>query len=244
MNIIHSLAITSILTSTSALANINLTAKDGFTLKGQYFSAPSSSDSAVLMLHQCNYNQTMYKNIGKQLASNRIHALSIDFRGFGESATTQYDVRTLSQLSTEQRRKAWQDMSAHWPSDVQIAYQFLKDKVGAQGKIGVIGASCGGSQAIELALNNQIAAIGFFSSAQNDKNIEKYTNSLSGKPTLIIAAEEDGRTYTSAQALFVEAKHSNSKFLAYKGKDHGYPLLDKDSNLTPAIVTWFSHQIN
>ncbi|KZN64972.1 alpha/beta hydrolase [Pseudoalteromonas luteoviolacea] len=244
MKIIYSLMLTTALASTSAHANIQLTAKDGFAIKGEYFSSPSTSKGAVLMLHQCNYNQSMYNRIGKLLANNHIHALSIDFRGFGESKSVKYDVSNMSTLSTERRRKVWQDMSAHWPSDVQIAYDFLRKKVGAQGKIGVIGASCGGSQAIELGINNQIAAISFFSSAQSEKNIKKYTASLSNTPTLIIAADEDGRTYTSAQSLFIEAQHRNSKFLAYKGKEHGYPLLDKDSNLTDAIVTWFSHQIN
>jgi hypothetical protein len=38
--------------------------------------------------------------------------------------------------------KAWDALSTHWPDDVQLAYGYLKDKVAAEGLIGVIGASC------------------------------------------------------------------------------------------------------
>ncbi|KZN31624.1 hypothetical protein N474_22110 [Pseudoalteromonas luteoviolacea CPMOR-2] len=243
MNFIKHLVITTLVISTSTMANIQLKAKDGFNIVGTYFSTDPSSQAAVLMLHQCNYNQTMYKNIGKQLSNNGVHALSIDFRGFGKSKNQTFDVSKFANLGTEKRREAWRAMSAHWPSDVQIAYNYLKDKVGKTGKIAVIGASCGGGQAIELSKNNSLAAIGFFSSAQSDERINQYVETLSDKPTLIIAADEDGRTYTSAQRLFVEANHRNSQFLAYKGEEHGYPLLDKDVNLKNTIVNWLSAQV-
>jgi len=41
---------------------------------------------------------------------------------------------------------------------------------------------------------------------------------LATKPTLIIAAEEDDKTFTSAQALFVAAQHPQSKMLPLKAK--------------------------
>lgn len=243
-NVLKTLSVVLLVSSLSAqAAKLTLTADDGFALKADYYQTQQQSDRAVLMLHQCNYNRIMYNDIGEQLAKQGVHALSLDFRGFGESSNEQFDIEKVQALPQEQRRAAWQEMSANWPKDVQKAYDFLKNKMSDKGVVGVIGASCGGGQAITLAENNPIKSLSFFSSAQREENIERYKKALSEKPTLIIAAQEDGRTYTSAQSLFEHAKHKNSRFVAYKGNDHGYPLLDKDKNLSTQIATWFVSQL-
>lgn len=94
-----------------------------------------------------------------------------------------------------------------------------------------------------MAENNAINVISFFSSGQREENIDRYSALLAEKPTLIIASEEDGGTYTSAQTLFKRAKNSNSRFIVYKGGDHDYPLLDKDRHLATNIVSWLNHQL-
>lgn len=223
--------------------SITLTTEEGFELKADYYQSQIKSNRAVLMLHQCNYNRTMYHDIGKQFAEQGIHALSLDFRGFGESKNTAYNIDNVQALPQEERRAAWQKMSEHWNKDVQQAFDYLISKVAKKPIVGVIGASCGGSQAIDFAENNAVSAISFFSSGQREGNIERYSKFLSEKPTLIIAAEEDSFTYQSAQALFEQAKNASSKFLAYKGGDHGYPLLAKDVNLEASIVSWFNEQL-
>ncbi|KGJ86849.1 alpha/beta hydrolase [Colwellia psychrerythraea] len=234
--------------ATSFAADITLTTSDKFSLKGDYYQGKTvkqnSTNHAVLMLHQCNYNRTMYNNIGEQLAQRGIHALSIDFRGFGESVNNIFNVKNLRKLPKEERNKAWSNMSSHWPDDVQLAFDYLTEKVGDQGKVGIIGASCGGSQAITLAEKENISAIGFFSSSQSDKNIARYNKVLATKPTLIIASQDDGRTFTSAGQLFITAKHANSKMISYKGSKHGYPLLDSDKQLAQTIVAWFVNELN
>ncbi len=227
----------------SNATELTLTTDEGFHLKASYYQSKKESERAVLLLHQCNYNRTMYNNIGKQLAEQGIHALSLDFRGFGESVNEEFNVEKVQALPREERRKAWGKMSAHWPSDVQLAFNHLTSKLSGKGIIGVIGASCGGSQAITLAENNLIDAIGFFSSGQRDENIARYKKILAAKPTLIIASEEDTGTYESAQKLFKIATDENSKFIAYKGGAHGYPLLDKDNQLASYIVGWLDSQL-
>jgi dienelactone hydrolase len=224
-------------------ADITLTAEQGFELKASYYQSNKKSDRATLLLHQCNYNRTMYNDIGQQLAKRGIYALSLDFRGFGGSANDEFSAEKLQSLPRDERRKAWQKMSAHWPSDVQLAYDHLKSKMSDKGVIAVVGASCGGSQAITLAEKNPVKVIGFFSSGQRDENIARYKKILADKPTLIIASEEDRGTYASAKKLFSTTTNAHSKFIAYKGSDHGYPLLDKDSQLATTIVSWLDSQL-
>lgn len=223
--------------------DLTLTTKKGFELKASYYQSNNTSDRAVLLLHQCNYNRTMYNDIGQQLADSGIHALSLDFRGFGDSATKEFSAEKLQQLPREERREAWGKMSSHWPSDVQLAYNHLKSKMSDKGIVGVVGASCGGSQAITLAENNPISLIGFFSSGQRDENVARYKKILADKPTLIIASEEDRGTYESAQKLFTTTTNTSSKFIAYKGEAHGYPLLDTDTQLASYMVAWLNSQL-
>lgn len=224
-------------------SSLDLTTDQGVRLKADYFQSVKDSERGVLMLHQCNYNRSMYDKIGEQLAQKGIHALSLDFRGYGESVSDEFDMEKIRALSHEKRGDARQAMTAYWPKDVQLAYDYLRSKVSKDGNIGIIGASCGGSQAITLAENSPIKAISFFSSGQRVQNINRYKAVLADQPTLIIAAQEDGGTYTSAQQLFAAAKHGNTKFIAYKGDDHGYPLLDKDKHLSSSIVNWFDSQL-
>jgi hypothetical protein len=76
------------------------------------------------------------------------------------------------------------------------------------------------------------------------EKIERFERLLADKPTLIIASEGDGGNYTSAQKLFAAANNGNSRFISYKGEDHGYPLLDRDKHLATSIVSWFDSQLH
>jgi len=224
--------------------DLTLTTDKGFALKTSYYESNHANDRAVLLLHQCNYNRSMYNDIGQQLSEQGIHALSLDFRGFGESANEEFSVEKVQAMPRKERRAAWQKMSAHWPSDVQLAYDHLTSKLSDKGIVGVLGASCGGSQAITLSENNPINVIGFFSSGQRDENIARYKKTMAGKPTLIIASEGDTGTYESAQELFKTSTNDSSKFIAYKGSEHGYPLLDRDKQLASYIVGWLDSQLS
>ncbi|MFT7561511.1 MAG: esterase/lipase [Flavobacteriales bacterium] len=189
-------------------------------LKASYFEPQQGSTRAVLMLHQCNSDRSMYDVIGPELGRRGAHALSMDFRGFS--------------------------IFGDWPKDVQLAYDFLRNKIGENGKIGVIGASCGGDQAKILVKNNSINVLAFFSSSvvdeKNKDSIADYASTLAKMPTLFISAENDF-TYNGTKEAASINTHKSSLFLSYEGNLHGYPLLDKYSDLTQKIVEWFSKNL-
>lgn len=229
--------------TTSHANELTLSSINDFNLKASFYRSNIESNRAVLLLHQCNYNRTMYNDIAQQLSKQGIHALSLDFRGFGDSINGEFNVNNIRVLPKKERSDAWQKMSSHWPSDVQLAYDYLKNKLSGDGVVGVIGASCGGSQAITLAEKNPVEVIGFFSSGQPDKSIARYKKILGAKPTLIIASEGDEGTYESAQKIFKTTTNTNSKFIAFKGVEHGYPLLDADPQLASYIVSWLDQHL-
>ncbi len=222
----------------SQATELTLTTEQGFELKADYYQPENAEERAVLLLHQCNFNRTMYDDIGKGLSLRGVHALSLDFRGFGGSINEETDRKKFG-------RSALLGYMKHWPKDVQLAYNFLRQKVGKDGIIGVVGASCGGRQTKIVAENNPINAISFFSSNvvhnDDDETIADY-KSISKKPTLFISAEEDG-TFDGTQRAFTLNENVNSKFISYKGGAHGYPLLEQDKHLSNTMVDWFDSNL-
>ena len=243
---LHRLMLLAACLTVSNIANaekVNLSTHDKFPLIGEYFKPNAPKDKAVLMLHQCNYNRTMYDEIGKNLAEQGIHALSLDFRSYGESVKGKMNQQHIRTLPEDERDKVWDTLWETWQQDTQVAYALLQSKFKGNGTIGIIGASCGGSQGLALMEKKEVKAMSYFSSGQNEERIARYKNQFSGMPTLIIAAKDDGFTYTSAQKLFELATNPNSKLIAYSAGGHGYPLLAKDPTLAAQIATWFSKQL-
>jgi len=217
-----------------------------FELKADYFQPKEPTNRAVLLLHQCNFNRAMYDGVGKELSLRNIHALSLDFRWFGESVDEKTNLKELAKAPRKEGQNPWAIVMEFWPQDVQLAYDFLREKVGEAGLIGVVGASCGGNQAEMLAENNSVNAISFFSSAvvngKDEKSIIKYNSSLSEIPTLFISAEKDG-TYIGTQKAFSLNSSMKSKFISYKGNRHGHPLFKQDTHLEESIAEWFDSNL-
>src|SRR4029453_6041228 len=89
-------------------ATSDVAAPDGVTLKGTLFGS-TSPGPAVLLLHQCDDRRTVWDALGRRLAAAGITALSIDYRGFGESGGPRYDT-----LSNEQKAAV---QANGWPGD-------------------------------------------------------------------------------------------------------------------------------
>src|SRR5262249_13248606 len=114
---------------------VDVGAPDGMTLKGTLF--PSASPGpAVLLLHQCDDQRTVWDPLGQRFAAAGITALAIDYRGFGESGGPRYDT-----LSNEQKAAV---TATAWAGDFDAAFAFLSRQSGVDaGRIGPAGGSCG-----------------------------------------------------------------------------------------------------
>ena len=221
---------------------IQMDGKDGFKLYGDYTAANVNSSKGVLMLHQCNADRSMYQGLAKSLAAKGISSMSLDFRGYGDSVVDGNSIASMRKKASsrqeysEMMKKA--GIGMHRVDDVEIAYQYLVAKLGDNAKVSLIGASCGGGQAILLAEKHQVSSFVFFSSGMNEDYIEKF-NKLSDVPTLIIAAQEDEYTYKSSKQIFEAAKSDKTRLLSYKGSGHGHPLFKQDPHLENTMVNWF-----
>ena len=212
-------------------ASVEIAAADGLMLEGTYWSAPGPGPG-VLLLHQCNMDRWSWQPLAEALARNGIHVLAFDFRGFGESKGTGPDFSKSGEKL--------------WPSfldDVDRMVAFFRTMPDVDGeRFGVMGASCGGSQALLLALRDpKVKALGFLSSSlpwiePGDVVQFEVNRSL---PILAIASEGDAETFDKTRGLFERSKDPLSKAVLYKGNLHGVPLFEHDPGLVDSIVKWF-----
>ena len=92
----------------------------------------------------CNTTRTSWEPLARQLAAAGIHALSFDYRGFGESGGDRFD--------PARAHEAQRIVNDNWPGDIDTAYEFLLAQPGVdRTRVGAAGGSCGVTHAARLA---------------------------------------------------------------------------------------------
>src|SRR4030095_10171505 len=89
----------------------DITAPDGTMLKATYYAA-AKPGPGVLLLHMCNSNRKAWEPVASQLGAAGIHALALDYRGFGESKGDRFE---------NDFQKQQQVVNEKWPGDIDAA---------------------------------------------------------------------------------------------------------------------------
>lgn len=225
--------ILSLFTTVTYASEIEIKAKDGISLKG--FANKTSADKAVLFLHQCNREQTMWKPVVNKLSYLGYSTTTVDFRGFGLSKSNNYNIDE----SDEDYMKA----SKYVKDDVHdIYHHWLLQTKNAKKRV-VVGASCGGGAAGILAANyNEINGLVLLSPSMRDYWMpEENWEKLSLKkdlPVLTIAAKEDKNAMTAINRVTEMSQAKDTQYVRYNGKLHGDPLFKHDKILADNMVNW------
>jgi dienelactone hydrolase len=135
---------------------------------------------------------------------------------------------------------------ALWPlfdTDVERAWEFFISMPDVDGeRIGVLGASCGGTQVLLLSTRHpEIRSAVFLSSSLpwiGEADIAGFEANRS-VPLLAIAAEDDRGSADAARRLFASSTDPASRLVLYKGDAHGVPLFADDPHLAQLILGWF-----
>ncbi|MGQ0722072.1 MAG: dienelactone hydrolase family protein [Candidatus Eiseniibacteriota bacterium] len=207
--------------------DVDIVAPDGFTLRATYWEA-AAPGPGVLLLHQCNRERGSWDALARELAGAGLHVLALDFRGFGEG---------------EGAASFREQGEALWPlyeGDVDRAMDFLISLPHVDSaRIGAVGASCGGSQALLLSSRNEsVRALVFLSSSlpwigSEDIAVFERTRDV---PLLGIAADGDEQALDRTRQLFANSRHDKSRLVLYKSDLHGVPLFEHDPALPGTIV--------
>lgn len=225
--------ITAVRPATATGRTVEIESADGFRIHAAYH-AGRDDGPAVLLLHQCDRQgaTTGYEGLAERLAGMGFHVLIPDLRGYGASRSEQFTGDN------------WQEAQRHLPEDTGAAYRFLTAQPGvSRDRVAVIGASCGGRQAILLAGRHESIAALVLISTRLGAPMEAALAEVAPRPLLALAAEGDSGAAGTARRAFERSTHSASRLVLCKGVAHGTPLFAEDPSLEPAVAAWLEAQL-
>ena len=212
--------------------NVDLTAADGTKLKASYFSA-TKPGPGVLLLHQCNRQRKVWDGLAGQLAAAGINVLTLDLRGFGESGGEPFDKLPPQAAQAE---------AQHWPSDIDIAFQYLVSQPGVtKDMIGVGGASCGVNNSVQTARRHPEVKSLALLSGNTDLNGRNYLRSPAAPPVFyaIAADDEFPPSIVSIEWLFSLTANPGKTLVQYAKGGHGADMFPVHPELPGLIADWY-----
>ncbi|MBN1449068.1 MAG: alpha/beta fold hydrolase [Bacteroidetes bacterium] len=206
--------------------NVQFTTADGVVITGTLYAAGEAAPT-VLCLHQWRSDRTSFAALAAQLQQAGMTVLAIDMRGYGGST------KTAAGKSIRPDRKAQEDIRA--------ALQFLKKHRAVDGgRIGIIGASYGSSNALIYAAGDAgiralillSPGLNYFNELPTEGPLRKYK----GRPLLAVASSEDLRSMETVQVYQNIAPGILVK--TYDGAGHGTDILKAGVGLEKEILAF------
>jgi dienelactone hydrolase len=217
-----------------ASRDVTVNAPDGTELKATYYGA-AGRGPAVLLLHMCNTTRKSWEALGPQLATAGIHALAVDYRGFGESGGDRFD-----RLSPGDAQRA---VTERWPGDIDAAYAFLLAQPGVdKTRIGAAGGSCGVPQAVSLARRHrEVRSLALLAGPLDPAGLTFITDTP-GLPIFAAAADDDPYDDSVPEVmrwLLAISGNPRNTFSGFKDGKHGTEIFGPHPELPKQIVAWY-----
>ncbi|MEP1093661.1 MAG: alpha/beta fold hydrolase [Cyclobacteriaceae bacterium] len=211
---------------------VTITLDDGYQVKG-HVSTTSKAAPSVLLIHQCNRTQEMWKPMVDELSAAGYNTLTVDMRGYGKSVSDKYNIETQD----------YDFVTQHFKLDIDAINEFWRNRLPDSEFRVAIGASCGGALASKTAIkNDDIKALVLISPSFRAHWIEKEYRKQLGEqdelPILAIASEDDLNAMTYIDEAFVENSSALTQKIVYKKRMHGEPLFAHDPKLIPYVIDW------
>jgi dienelactone hydrolase len=209
---------------------VSLKATDGTKLAATYY-AGEEPGPGILLLHQCNRDRTMWKDVAPALAAKGFHVLTLDYRGYGESGDKPFKEWTAA----DQR-----EIGGKWPGDVDTAFAYLKSQSGVRADgFGAGGASCGVNQSIQLARRHPEVKSLVLLSGFTDREGRDFLRRSPSIPMLMAAADDDDGAVEQMCWLDAASGNSANQFVRYARGGHGVELFAPHPDLPRDIVAWY-----
>ncbi|HLK33586.1 MAG TPA: dienelactone hydrolase family protein [Terriglobales bacterium] len=215
--------------------DVDITAPDGIKLKATFYAA-AKPGPGVLLLHMCNSNRKAWEPVASQLRADGINALTLDYRGYGDSEGERIDFRKDPQ-------KLQQMQTTKWPGDIDAAYAWLLAQPGVdKGRIGAGGGSCGVDQAVQVARrHSEVKSLVLLAGGTNRAGLDF----LSGNPWLPLftaaAADDefDSQAPQNMQWLSELNGNPSNQFVGFQDGKHGTEIFGPHPELPREIVAWY-----
>jgi dienelactone hydrolase len=213
---------------------VDIKASDGLTLKGTLFSA-ASPGPAVLLLHQCDEQRKVWDSLGTRLAAAGVTALSVDYRGYGESGGTPHDKLSNAELTAQQ--------TSVWPTDIDSAFAFLTRQPGVKiERLGAAGGSCGVGNAVGLARRHgNVKALALLAGPL-DRDGRLFLERPGAPPVFAAAAGDDqyANFVLVMSWLYGVSPRPESRLAQYPTGGHAAVMFRTHPGLADTIAKWFA----
>lgn len=221
--------------STPAPRVIDIPTSDGIVLKGTLFST-AKPGPAVLMLHQCDEQRKVWDSLGVKLARAGITAMSVDYRGYGESGGVPHDKLPPAEFESQRNDQ--------WPVDIDSAYQVLLRQPGVEpSQIGVAGGSCGVQNAQQFAARagTAVRALALLAGGLDQRG-RAFIARDSAPPLFLGAAADDNyANFVDIQGWYAAlSKNSQTRVIEYPNGGHAAVVFRKHPQFADSIAKWFA----
>ncbi len=199
--------------NTSVTKQARFITEDGEEISGLVYG---QGDIGIVLAHMRGRGQSSWSNFGKIASESGYVALTFDFRGYGDSTGTK-------------DRRMDRDLEA------AVRYMFFVENVR---KVVIIGASMGGTAAITIADEYNVAAVAALSPSTSYGRIDALEAASTMKtPLLLVVAENDPPFNGYASSLLAAA--STTRYLELTGSQHGTNLFaEHDIDLTEQLLAF------
>lgn len=210
-------------------------ADDGHKLFADYYPAKHAQAPApaVILLHMYKSDRTAWVPLVEPLHTAGFAVLALDYRGHGESATSN-TLERVEQRDTTLFREVQQDLDA--------AYHWLAAQPGIdRSRLALVGASVGCSIALEYAARDRsVDAIVCLSPGTNYLGLpsEQDIRQIQGRQILLVATADER---AACDALAPLTKGTTVKILP--GASHGTQMLEQTTSVLPEIVQFLDRAV-
>jgi pimeloyl-ACP methyl ester carboxylesterase len=213
--------------SGAAERRVSFRADDGVLLAAGWHEPSVRPAPAVILVHMLGRSRRDWDLAATRLAGAGIGALTLDLRGHGESGYVP-------------RPESPSDFTA-MVADLTAARRYLATRVEVEpGRIGLAGASLGGSLAVLAAAEGAgVASLAILSPSLDYRGvrIEAAARKVT-RPMLLVASDEDGYALRSARDL-QKAAGGVREVVTLEQAGHGTVMLGREPSLTWTLVDWF-----
>jgi dienelactone hydrolase len=217
---------------------VDIAAPDAVNLKATYFPA-AKPGPAVLLLHMCNSDRTAWAPLGRQLAAAGIHALALDYRGYGESGGSRFD-----KLTPLERQKT---IIEKWPGDIDAAFAYLRAQAGGDGvRMGAGGGSCGVNQAVQVARRHPDVVSLVLLAGPTNREGRAFLRLTAWLPVFASAAADDEYDRDAPQSmrwLTELSGNPRNRFVGFADGKHGTEMFGPHPELVRQIAEWFAETL-
>jgi dienelactone hydrolase len=238
MTIAQALALTVLLSEPQASVpprEVTIAAPDGTKLSATYYAA-AKPGPAVLLLHMCNTTRRSWDPLAPRLAAAGIHALSVDYRGFGDSGGPR-----ATDIAPQEAQRI---VAEKWPGDIDAAYDFLLAQPGVdKTRVGAAGGSCGVSQAAGVARRHAAVRSVALLAGPLDLAGIAFITSTPGLPVFAAAAADDqfdANAPASMRWILALSGNPRNKFSGFKDGKHGTEIFGPHPELVDQLVAWYT----